>query len=406
MPILREDDLQMAHPVLTPRAKGPKRAKSALRGALVMMAGLSLAACGAESTGNSVPLAARNGETAGPWRLLPDLPGALALADLDGVQGIWTGEQALFVGNVARAETLLLLGYDPVDDVWEELATPPGGPRYGYHLSLRGDSLLMLGGGTRQADPRGAEYSVTSGTWQAVEPLPKQVSEVIGESAVRLRGGPASSVLYWGGMASDYSATGLGWLVDVGTGEATAIPPSPLSPRFNHTAVWTGEEVLIWGGSDDGKRAFSGHEHDRTLNDGAAYRPAAQAWRMLAPSPFSGAAFHTEALWTGSEMIVLKGRAGAAYDPDKDAWRSLPEAPLEFSPEGEAVWTGDSVLVFGPEGGARLSLANNAWERLPDAPGPARSDATALWVGNEMLVVGGNKKGTDTPVTRGLAYRP
>lgn len=42
------------------------------------------------------------------------------------------------------------------------------------------------------------------------------------------------------------------------------LPASPLSPRFSATAVWTGQEAIVWGGAgNDGAR----------LDDGARYRP-------------------------------------------------------------------------------------------------------------------------------------
>jgi hypothetical protein len=47
---------------------------------------------------------------------------------------------------------------------------------------------------------------------------------------------------------------------------------SPLAARVGHSAVWTGGELLIWGGGPIGARP---------LADGAAYDPAADRWRRL-----------------------------------------------------------------------------------------------------------------------------
>lgn len=44
-----------------------------------------------------------------------------------------------------------------------------------------------------------------------------------------------------------------------------AIARSPLAGRFGHVAVWTGERMLVWGGSGRGRRS---------LGDGASYDPA------------------------------------------------------------------------------------------------------------------------------------
>jgi hypothetical protein len=43
------------------------------------------------------------------------------------------------------------------------------------------------------------------------------------------------------------------------------VTAGPLSGRNLHTAVWTGQEMLVWGGIDPGG--------DSPLSDGAAFRP-------------------------------------------------------------------------------------------------------------------------------------
>src|SRR5262249_26086804 len=89
------------------------------------------------------------------------------------------------------------------------------------------------------------------------------------------------------------------------------VPPY-VSARAFHTAVWTGSEMIVWGGSN---APF--------LNTGGRYNPATDTWTATttanAPSPRQ---FHT-AVWTGSEMIVWGGgvvfgpsfNTGGRYDP-------------------------------------------------------------------------------------------
>jgi len=79
-------------------------------------------------------------------------------------------------------------------------------------------------------------------------------------------------------------------------------------PRLRHTAIWTGEEMLVWGGGNP-----------FPLNDGGRYDPNGDAWRPIPPAtPRAG---HT-AVWTGTEMVVFGGRrtiqaigGGNAYAP-------------------------------------------------------------------------------------------
>src|SRR5216117_3062812 len=93
--------------------------------------------------------------------------------------------------------------------------------------------------------------------------------------------------------------------------------------RAAHSAIWTGRELILWGGGVDGY----------FLNSGARYLPATDTWRTLslnnAPSPRW---FHA-AVWTGREMIIWGGRAnflgddnyndGARYNPETDTWQPI-----------------------------------------------------------------------------------
>jgi N-acetylneuraminic acid mutarotase len=72
---------------------------------------------------------------------------------------------------------------------------------------------------------------------------------------------------------------------------------SPLSPRIGHSAVWTGSELLIWGGRTTG---------GSPKGDGAAYDPAGDRWRRLPPAPLAGRFGHA-AVWTGTELLVWGG---------------------------------------------------------------------------------------------------
>lgn len=104
------------------------------------------------------------------------------------------------------------------------------------------------------------------------------------------------------------------------------LPPSPLSPREDTTAVWTGREMIVWGGTSNGT----------VTADGAAYDPEAGTWRTIAGSPLASRTRHM-AVWTGDEMVVWGGSTrtsgvgdlldGAAYDPATDTWRTIADAP-------------------------------------------------------------------------------
>ncbi len=104
---------------------------------------------------------------------------------------------------------------------------------------------------------------------------------------------------------------------------------APILLRSGHVSVWTGTELVVWGGSrpNDGDPGIID-----TLDDGAAYDPATDTWRILAPSPLAGRT-GAGVVWTGAEILVLATQGGgvlptldgAAYNPTTDTWRVLPE---------------------------------------------------------------------------------
>lgn len=194
------------------------------------------------------------------------------------------------------------------------------------------------------------------------------------------------------------------------------------SGRWAHAAVWTGSEMLVWGGR-------SRFESDAHHSDGARYDPRADRWRPMsaenAPTPRSQMA----AVWTGAEMIVWGGygngatawNTGARYDPRTDRWTPL---PVEGAPAARVeplfVWTGSELLVWGgitPDlkttfrDGARYNPATNKWAPIrPDDTAPAVWGSRAVWTGTEMLVWGGSHRNGDDEVNevtrRGSAYNP
>ncbi|NOY94537.1 MAG: hypothetical protein GXP55_25450 [Deltaproteobacteria bacterium] len=171
------------------------------------------------------------------------------------------------------------------------------------------------------------------------------------------------------------------------------------SARTQHGALWTGTEMIIWGGAGD----------DGALGDGAAYNPATNTWRPVsatgAPSPRSRFAM----VWTGSEMIVWGGDGGsgaralgdgAIYDPSSDRWRpmSTAGAPAARS-TSEHVWTGSELIIWAGRGptaglgsadGAVYNVATDSWRPISTEGAPEwRYDPAWAWTGTEMAIWGG-----------------
>jgi hypothetical protein len=166
------------------------------------------------------------------------------------------------------------------------------------------------------------------------------------------------------------------------------------SARSNHTAIWTGTEMIIWGGYDT---TFT------ELDSGAAYNPATNTWRTLAavPSGVAGRERH-KAVWTGSMMIVWGGydqndielHDGAVYDPAGDSWSTVTGsgAPQVASQHSTVVWTGTDLFVWGPHLGAFMdggtwNFTTTTWS--PVGTSTIRREHTSVVTPTGIYVWGG-----------------
>jgi hypothetical protein len=226
--------------------------------------------------------------------------------------------------------------------------------------------------------------------WTELPPPP----EVRSSSATAWTG---SQLIVWGGYifegSGDKSPRSDGFVFDAASRTWADLPPSPLAARAAAGSVWTGTELVIWGGWDGGTGV---------LGDGAAYDPAARTWRRLAPAPIESKA--PLAAWTGEEMIVW-GTAirfpsapmdGAAYDPASDTWRRIADAPIRLT-DSTPVWTGEEMIVFGAalDGnnhaetetavGAAYDPATDTWRELPPSELSPQAH-TAAWPGSGEMI--------------------
>ncbi|MBI4703356.1 MAG: hypothetical protein HY744_19755 [Deltaproteobacteria bacterium] len=187
------------------------------------------------------------------------------------------------------------------------------------------------------------------------------------------------------------------------------------SPRARHVAVWTGKQMIVWGGA-------TGPGFDNNTNTGAIYDPDTFQWSEMstvgAPSPRQGAT----AVWNNNigphSMIVWGGRdasgalgTGGAYDPASNTWTATTTdgAP---SPRYNhtAVWAGPKMVVWGGfDGkqqlftGAMYDMGNDLWVPVKDPPVISRELHSAVYADGKMYVFGGRG---DVPGGPSDAYFP
>lgn len=205
-----------------------------------------------------------------------------------------------------------------------------------------------------------------------------------------------SEMIIWGGQEQSGNPLNTGARYNPTTNTWTAISTTNApAARSYHSAVWTGTEMIIWGGVNLNFNVF---------NTGARYNPSTDSWTpMTTVNAPAGRSLHST-VWTGSEMIVWGGdlggglNSGGRYNPSTDTWTptSTVNAPAARAYH-TAVWTGSEMIVWGGQGGGlfntggRYNPATDSWTATGTTNAPSvRGDHSAVWTGNEMIVWGGS----------------
>ena len=171
--------------------------------------------------------------------------------------------------------------------------------------------------------------------------------------------------------------------------------------RQAHTVVWTGSEMIVWGGVGGPCNPFC-----TPFNTGGRYNPATDTWTATSTTNAPSARYNHTAVWTGGEMIVWGGydrsssfNTGGRYNPGTDSWTATNTLAPSARHEHTAVWTGSEMIVWGGSDGSssfntggRYNPSTDTFTSINTINAPsARELHTAVWTGSEKEAT--NRKG-------------
>lgn len=327
-----------------------------------------------------------------------DGPGGAPVARLDH-SGVWTGREFIVWGGATSGSTILGSGarFDSLTDSWESVSAIDAPSARRVHGAVwTGERMMVWGGHDGDAwNPMGGLYDPRVQRWFPVSQSPLLARE----DHVMLW--TEEQVLIWGGRHGQ-GRLGDGALFNPSNNQWTQVPSegAPLA-RSNATSVWTGQEALIWGGRTTGEEVADGARLSLPAEGSLSW---ATISRADAPSARQG---HT-AVWTGENMIVWGGveggvfqDTGGIYDPDSDSWSPVSgiEAPSART-DHSAIWTGaEMVVLFGRDVDGETGTSHaydpvsDTWRALPSGGDPVpRSGASVAWTGHEIFVFGGEAR--------------
>jgi N-acetylneuraminic acid mutarotase len=333
---------------------------------------------------------------------------------------VWTGRVMIVWGGNTGFSSFFNTGgrYNPSTNTWSPTSTINAPTRRDSHSAIwTGSEMIVWGGFVGSGDTRtGGGYNPGTNSWTTTNtynaPSAREAQAAIWTG---------SEMIVWGGGGDGFSGLSTGGRYNPTTNTWTTTNGNAPTARSGHTAVWTGSEMIIWGGQE-----YNQFIHDPTTgtNTGGRFSPSTDTWVATSnnnvPSPRTD---HT-AVWTGTKMIVWGGyflqhgneyflNNGGKYDPATNSWTATSTVNAPSVRENHtAVWTGSEMIVWGGHNnsclntGGRYNPHTNSWvaTTLTNVP-PERYHHTAVWSGSEMIVWGGDIGGTQFFNTGGR-YNP
>ncbi len=346
--------------------------------------------------------------------------------------------------------------YDPATDTWNAVATQniTSPEAREFHTAINTGTEMIVWGGVSfgNAVSTGGRYNFATDTWTPTSTVgaPTYV-EGTGSTALTLSPVNHSAVwtgtemIIWGGrtnVGGRYNPLTDSWtptrVAPTTTGGTDGAP----STREEHTAIWTGTKMIIFGGH---VTTGTGSSTTTTyLNTGAQYDPTTDLWSPTRVDPTTtggtdgapGARSQHTAVWTGTEMIVWGGfsvvfdsnnnaslnlfSTGGRYNPTTNVWAATrvdnsSSTATDGAPAARfghsAIWSGTEMIIWGgtvqgavnlevTNTGGRYNPAMNVWTATTTTNAPTgRNGHTAVWTGSEMIIWGdsGNSGGRYNP---------
>lgn len=335
----------------------------------------------------------------------------------NGHTAVWTGTEMIVWGGSYLSGALNTGGrYNPTSDSWITTSGWSSLPSArSLHTSVwTGNEMIVWGGwdGIATFFQSGGRYNPATDAWTATSTLsPCPVGRRY-QTAIWT----GSNMIVWGGSyisgPNDVPLNSGGMYDPAGNSWTQTDLASPPAARHRHTAVWASmgapatSVMIVWGGWGD--NGAGGNDY---LNSGALFDPVANTWTAISTTSAPTARYDHTAVWTGTQMIIWGGEngggklnTGGRYDLALDSWPAMAPSSLTARSRHSAVWSPElsCLIIWGGTGaaiyntGARYypnpggGSAGNLWKTMSATLAPtARYDHTAVWTGQEMIVWGG-----------------
>ena len=258
----------------------------------------------------------------------------------------YTGDPplAIWAGNIMYVINFTgIYSYDPYLDKWTFLSNSIKGGGIGDKVIWTGSEIILWKGQNANGQKYNPSNNTTTNLPTTNAPSSRYYHTMTWDG---------TRVIVWGGLSGG-AAVNNGGMYNPATGVWTVVSNAnaPLA-RQRHTAIWSTSvnRLIIWGGT------ATSYESANNMNSGAFFNPETNTWTgatNLVGAP--AVRYDHEVIWTGNEMVVFGGigngtslKTGSRFNPSTNTWGAATSTIGAPSVSRHAlVWTGTEMYVSG-----------------------------------------------------------
>jgi N-acetylneuraminic acid mutarotase len=219
---------------------------------------------------------------------------------------IWTGiEMVIWGGYISGAVTNTGSKFNFTTNIWTTLPTVLGPSARSTHTAIWTGTKMIIWGGQDFAARKndGAIYNNATNMWDGPTSIISVPVARNGHTAIWT----GTEMVVWGGLDNGVGFFNSGGKFNPSTNTwtlATNLSGAP-SIRSSHSVIWTGSLMIIYGGLGPGSSQYT------FFNNGGKYNPSTNTWENLGLTNAPKNRSSHKAVWTGSQMVIFGG-----YDPN------------------------------------------------------------------------------------------
>lgn len=207
---------------------------------------------------------------------------------------------------------------DSSDDVWQAISTVNAPSQRRHSVVVWTGTRLVIWGGSFEHEIFYDDfffYNPETDEWTEISRANNPSENVPSPRELAAYVWTGSKLIVWGGFNGEESLNN-GAVYDPTTNTWTAMASSNApTARATTSVVWTGTEMIVWGGVN---QSVDNADNVQNVyrNTGATYNPETNVWTPMAQASALSARRGFYQVWTGSQLIIWGGYDGENYLDD------------------------------------------------------------------------------------------